>query len=418
MRLTANHEAIAHLTKGLEIVEGMGAGPEKDQYELDMLLVMGPAMVSVKGYSASEVEPTLRRALALCQQLGDVKKEFSVLQGLALFVFISGKHKDGETLARQMVELAKSREDPGPDLSAARQLAYCLTFQGDIDGSMTQFRHVIDTYDIQVHNKFTFQHTGSDAGVGSNSLMGIALVAYGYPDQARECFDKGFKLARDLDHKLSEAVAVWAAGFTQMMIGDQHTTREHAQALSEISKELGFVQYIVWADVQLSWVSFQEGGGSKAIEALKEAIQICRKIGSHAICTYWNVLMADALRRNDHPEESLALVEDVLNELEQTGERMWQSEANRIKGLSLLESGSSNFDEAEICFLKALEVARSQNARGWELKAATSLAELWISQDKPDQARELLKPVYDWFTEGFDTRDLTCAKKVLEQIQS
>jgi predicted ATPase len=200
--------------------------------------------------------------------------------------------------------------------------------------------------------------------------------------------------------------------------GEPETARDLAASGVEIATENALPQYIYWTTIALHSATSDLGDGDAAdkITGIRETIGALRAIGSNLLNPFWLVLLARAYAHNGQAEESLAALAEAFEEIERTEERWWEAELHRFKGQLLLESNDANTSEAEACFLKAIDIAQSQNAKSWELRAATSLARLWRDQGKPGDARDLLKPVHDWFTEGFETADLKDAKAELDEL--
>jgi len=200
------------------------------------------------------------------------------------------------------------------------------------------------------------------------------------------------------------------------LTGEFNLAHEHSRETLKIAEERGFVQYVAWGGIVHNSSLFAQDGSEAAIDGMREAIQLNRKIGSNLFIPYWNILLVRALAKKDQVNEGLHLIEETIAEINISKERIWEAELYRVKGQLLLKNDEGNAPEAENCFRKSIDIAQSQSAKGWELRAATGLARLWQSQEKTDEARDLLKPVYDWFTEGFDTDDLRKAKTVLVEL--
>lgn len=416
MLTSANQEAIAHLTKGLEILDTMSENPERDQQELSLLMAIGPALIATKGYAASEVEPAYFRALEICRKLGEAEKEFSVVLGLSLYFFVKAELPKSKELSHQLVELAKGREDPGPDLSADRALGYAMGFMGDLEESRELMDRVAASYDYDKHGTYAFRHGGSDFGVGALGSSAWIYFALGYPDQAKDRGKRSVALAQKLNHPISEAAALFFLSVYYTLTGEFNLAHEHSRETLKIAEERGFVQYVAWGGIVHNSSLFAQDGSEAAIDGMREAIQLNRKIGSNLFIPYWNILLVRALAKKDQVNEGLHLIEETIAEINISKERIWEAELYRVKGQLLLKNDEGNAPEAENCFRKSIDIAQSQSAKGWELRAATGLARLWQSQEKTDEARDLLKPVYDWFTEGFDTDDLRKAKTVLVEL--
>ena len=416
LRICANQEAIAHLDKGLELVSAMPKGAERDQHELNLLMIKGPALIAIKGYAAPDVEPAYRRALELCAALGEKEKQFSVLLGLSLFHFVRADLGVSRTISEQLVELAEAQQEPGCNLAAQRALGYALTMLADLEMARTCFDHVSSAYDVARHGSFAFRRGGSDFGVGALSFAVWTHCALGYPDQARVSGAQGLALARELGHPISEAVAHWCEGAMHYWRGDLAAALDSAAALAALSEEKGFTQYIAWATVLRGAVRFEQGVGVEAIAELRDGIDACHAIGSGLLVPYWLALLARAYGRSGQVEEGLAAVADALEQVERTEERYAEAELYRVRGELLLAGDAVNRSEAEACFHRAIEIAQFQKAKGWELRAATSLARLLSQQDKQAEARDLLSGTHGWFTEGFDTADFVAAKQLLDEL--
>jgi predicted ATPase len=413
---SANPEAIAHLTKGLEVVRAMPDGPERGRRELDLLTALGPALIATKGYAAPEVESTYRRAVALCQELGDTPQQFSALHGLWYFHYLRAELDAARSLAEQLVDLAKGRQDSGLDLAAHRSLGYTLNYRGELEASRSCLERVITFYDPAVHGGYAFRHGGADPGSGAMSIGAWTYWALGYPDQAVGQYEDGLALAQKLAHPLSEVWALTSAAVVHQLRGEPEATLKHAEAAAAIAAERGFALYVAWTGVLRNWALGEREASPEAIAVMRQGLDASRATGADLVAPYWLALLASVHGRLDRAEEGLVATAEALTEVARTGERFWEAELHRLKGQLLLASDAANEPKAEACFHRAIEIARSQKAKSWELRAATSLARLWRDQGKPEHAHELLALIYGWFTEGFDTADLKDAKELLDEL--
>jgi len=416
LRTCANIEAIAHLNKGLEIVAAMPAGPEQDRHELGLLMTLGPALIATKGYAAPDVEPAYRRALVLCETLEDAERQFSVLLGLSLFHYGRADLLVSRGLAEQLVELAKTHPEPGCDLAAERALGYAQAMLGNIEAARSCMDHVTESYDIAVHGGFAVRRGGSDFGVGASATGSWLLFALGHPDRAKRRCAKGVALAAALDHPISAAFAHWCSGAIHLMRGEPAAALEHARATTGIADERGFPQYAAWGSALLGAVRFAQGGGAEAIAEIRKGLDDCAAIGSKLFAPYLLSFLAQAYGQNDQVEEGLVAIAKAFEQVASCEERFAEAELHRIRGDLLLRADVPRVSEAEVCYRKAIDVARSQQAKGWELRAAKGLARLWRDQGNPRQARDVLAPVYGWFDEGFDTVDFREAKTLLDEL--
>jgi predicted ATPase len=381
-----------------------------------MLIMSATALVAARGYSAPEVEPTYRRALALCRKLGEVEKEFSVLLGQSMFHFLRADIVLALELARQAAELAETSGENEFDLAAHRQLGLVSCFHGDFEFSAACFDAVVEVYDIDIHGRFAFLRGGSDFGVAALATSGYALVPMGYPDQAKLRCAEAVALAQKIDHPLSEAYAHWISGYVHRECGDLKRALQHGEAMFAIAVAKGFPQYVAWATALLGIVKLDEGTITQAVMEIQKGIAANLANDARLFLAYFKVNLADAYGHNDQAAGGLTLIAEALDHVAQTEERIHESELYRVKGKLLRTGDAPDLSEAEICLREAIKVAQSQKAKLCELRAASDLARLWHDQGKQDEPRALLTPLYEWFTEGFGTADLMNAKAMLKDL--
>lgn len=338
----------------------MPPGPGRAQLELNLLMPMSPALIATKGYASADVEPTLCRALELSREIGDTEKEFSVLQGLSLFHLLASNLQVTRRVSEQLVDLAKNMPEPGADLAALCSLGYVLIFLGESDLARTYLDQVTAKYDRAIHDEYALRLGGSNYCVGSYSVSAWLYYGIGYPDQALDKAMQGMALAKELDYPISVAVGHWCLGMAHVFRGEPKAVLENANTLS-------------------GWARFETGDRSGGIAEIRQGIEGCHAIGSFSVTPYWQRLLAGCLSRDGQIEASLEIVAEALATIERTDEVLWAPDLLRFRGQLLLESDGANGSEAEACFLQAIDVARSHKAKSWELRAATSLVELWHS---------------------------------------
>ena len=414
--MSANSEAIAHLNHGLDVLRTMQDSAERSRRELVLLTTMGPALIATKGYASPDVEPTYRRALELSLELGAAPQQFSALHGLWFCLYIRAELKDACGVAEQLVVVAENEQDSGLNVAANRSLGYTLLFRGDLKPSQLHLERVITVYDPAVHGDYAFRHGGADPGVAALTHSAITVWALGFPGRAVRQSEEGLALARRLAHPFSEAVALLFAAILYQFRGDVQATLESAEAATSIAKEMGFELYVGWSAVIKGWALFEQGGGSEAVAEMRNGIDVARETGAALLTTYWLALLAGAYGRNNQPEEGLVAITEAITQMDRTGERFWEAELSRLKGALLLEGDPANEPEAEACFRKAIEIARSQGTKSWELRAVTDLARLLSRQRNQTEALNIMSETYGWFSEGIDTADLIKAKVLLDEL--
>ena len=279
-RMSANPEAIAHLTKGLEVLGAMPDGPERMRRELDLLTAMGPALIAIKGYAAREVESTYRRALELCRELGDAPQQFSALHGLWFFHYLRAELNDARGLAEQLVELAGEEQDSDLNVAAHRSLGYTLLNLGKLEAARSRLGRVITLYDPAVHGDYAFRHGGADPGVASLCQGAWAIWALGRPDQSIAQNADGLALSRKLGHPFSETWALTSAAVVHQLSGEPQACQVHAEAALAIANEKGLALYVAWACVLRCWALVEQGGGAEAIAEMRKGIDASRATGA------------------------------------------------------------------------------------------------------------------------------------------
>jgi len=243
-----------------------------------------------------------------------------------------------------------------------------------------------------------------------------ALWSLGYPDQGLARSQEAVTLAQQSAHPFSLDFALcWAAVFHQFR-REGRVAQERAEAAMNLAMEQGFPLWVAYSSILRAWALVHQGQAKEGIEQLHQGMMAWRATGAEIFRPYCLALLAEAYGTLGEPEAGLTVLAEALTLVDIAGERWYEAELYRLKGSLLLQQSSDNAPESESCFHQAISIAQNQSAKSWELRAATSLARLWRSQGKRDEARELLEPVYSWFTEGFDTADLIDAKALLDEL--
>jgi predicted ATPase len=301
---------------------------------------------------------------------------------------------------------------------AHRLMGHVSFWRGDFCGSRHNDEEAIRLYEPWQYGEREYYCSFVHGQVPALSTLSAALCILGYPEQALPRCREAVALARELSHPFSEASALNTAGFIYLQLSEWKSCRETAEAMIALANEHGFVDYMgsgtfYQADalMGLGELDLHEG-----IAVMRAVIDAARAMGFVAASQLLLSRMVERYGEAGQVEEGLALVAEALEVMGNTGVRVFEAEISRLKGELILARPSSDHEEAEACFRKALDVARSQSAKFWELRAAMSLARLWQDQGRKDEARELLAPVYGWFTEGFNTQDLKEAKALLDEL--
>jgi predicted ATPase len=258
---------------------------------------------------------------------------------------------------------------------------------------------------------------GEDAGVACHSFAARTLWFLGYPDQGLAQSQQAVTLAQQRAHPLSLNYALRTAALFHQFRREVRVAQERAEASIRLATEQGFPYWRAYSSILRGWsLAHLQGRAQEGIEQMHHGLRAHRATGAEANRSYFLALLAEAHGTLGEPEAGLAVLAEALVHVEHTGERYYEAEIHRLKGELLLQQSSDHQAEAESCFLHALDIARNQQAKSFELRTATSLARLWQQQGKRQEAHDLLAPVYHWFTEGFDTADLKDAKALLDEL--
>jgi TOMM system kinase/cyclase fusion protein len=411
---SANLEAISHLTKGLDLLETLPETPERAQQELDFQTTLGPVFHAVRGQGAPEVERTYARARELCGQVGETPHLFPVLWGLWYFYLARTEYRTARELGEQLLNLAQRLPDPAL-LLAHRAQGQTLCFLGEEAAGRAHLEQAIALYDLQQHRTLAF-HYAQDPAVVAGSWAALASWLLGYPDQALQRSDEAISLARELAHPYSLIYSLmWAATIRQFR-RERQAASELTETIMTLSCEQGFVLWMAWGTILRGWELSEQGQGTEGIIRIREGIAAWRATGAELFHPHFLTILARAYAEAGRATEGLTTVAEALAIVKHSGERLYEAELYRLQGELLLHQPAGSSKEAESRFREALDVARRQQAKSLELRAAMSLSRLWQQQGKLDEARDLLAPVYNWFTEGFETADLQKAKALLEEL--
>jgi predicted ATPase len=257
---------------------------------------------------------------------------------------------------------------------------------------------------------------GLDRGIAAHGYAAWCHVCLGHPEQALALSEEAVALAKRVDHPLSLADALFFAESIHFERGELDRARERARELADLAEQLGFPLYLGVASFHRGFAWVESGEGEEGIAQMQQALVDLAGIGTGLGAPQLLCMLAECLRKVGRRDEALRTLGLGLAQAEQQGERWYDAELHRLRGDILLDMDGNAVEEAQALFGQSLEIARRQEAKTFELRTTTSLARLWQRQGKRDAARDLLAPIYGWFTEGLDTRDLVDAKTLLEEL--
>ncbi len=420
LQRSAYVEAIGHLSKGLEVLTTLPDTSKRSQQELVLQTMLGPALMNIKGQAAPEVEQTYARARELCRQIGDAPQLFPVLWGLWYFYVVRAELQTARELLPQLLSLAQRGQDSALLLAAHRSLGQNLTFLGELLPARTHLEQGMALYDPLQHRALALRY-GQDLKVVCQSWAALVLWLLGYPDQALQTGHAAIALAQELAHSYSLIYALNWVTMLHLCRRERQAAQERAEGVLAIGREYGIAMFTasgtLWQGWGLATQAHLSGkAGEEGMAQMRQGLAAWRATGAGVFQPYYLALLAEAYGAGGQVEKGLNVLAEALTMVEKTAERYWEAQLHRLTGELVLRQAAPNQRQAETCFIQALAVARRQQAKSLEVRAATSLALLWQQQGKRAEARELLVPIYGWFTQGFDTADLQEAKALLEEL--
>jgi predicted ATPase len=412
---SANLEAISHCTTGIELLKTLPETPEHTQQALTLHIALGAALQVTKGHAAPEVEHTYTQAYALCQQMGETPELAPVLLGLWRFYAVRPQLHTARELGETLLRLAQHADDPALAVIAHYTLGATWFYLGVLPAARQLLEEGITRYTPDQHRALGFR-IGQDPGVACRVHAAGALWLMGYPEQALARVHDALALAHELSHPFSLAFVRYWVAFVFQVCRNVSAVQEQAEAAVALSTERGFPLWAAAGTSLRGWALAIQDQGTEGIAQVRQGIAAWRTSGGALWVPYYCTVLAEAYDHLGHTADGLQALAEAHTLVEQQEERWWEAEVSRLRGVLLLKHPVIQQEEAEACFQQALAVARRQQARSLELRAAMSLGRLWQRQGKRGEARELLAPIYGWFTEGFDTADLQEARALLDEL--
>ncbi len=416
MQLSAFQEAIAHLSRGLTILEVLPKSTQRARQELDLQLAYSIALQGALGAAAPGLENTLMKARELCQRVGNTSQMVQVLGGLAVLYYVRAEYRLAGDLAEEALNLARVAEDSVLISLCHWYQGFILFCLGEHSTAREHLRYVIDFYKPEQHHHPFISLRGSDAGLSALAYDACCLWCLGYPDQALKRSQEAISLAQALGHPFSLADVLSYAGCTfNSMRRNSSELIKYAKELMELSRDRNLGGWYATGVRHMGEALVLQGGIQEGMAIIHEGLEGMRSEGVLLNCSETFGYLAEAQAKAGNLEKGLATVDEAFTFIERTEERYWEAELYRMKGELLLKTGEET--EAETNFYNAIAIARKQSAKSLELRAVISLYRLWQLQGKKAQAKKVLAEIYTWFTEGFDTLDLVEAKILLEDLE-
>ena len=415
-------EAVEQLRRALDQIEPLSADSVLRRERLKLQVAIIAPLIHVKGYASEETKAAVERAHRLIEEaedLGDPPEDplllFSVLYASVIAHQIAFDGKALRESAMQFLALAESRKATVAIMVGHRLTANSLLLTGSAVKGRAHFDQAIARYNPLEHRGFVTRF-GQDSRVSGLAYRSIALWMLGYPEAALTDADNAISDAREIGQAATLMFALQVTFVTLFLCGKYTAANKQLEELVALATEKDTLYWKAEGMLDKGCLLAATGKPSEAIDVITSWIAPFRSTGATWFIPTYLIFLAAAHAELGHFSEAQSSIGDAFTAIEGTKERWFEAEVNRIAGEIALKPHEPDAPKAEAYFNHALSVSRQQQAKSWELRAAMSMARLWRHQGKPQQARELLAPVYGWFTEGFDTLDLKEAKALLDEL--
>jgi predicted ATPase len=407
-------EGAAQLTRGLEVLQALPDSAERRRQEIGLQVALGNALTATKGWAAPEVGSAYARARELCRQGADATQVSRVLWGLYAYNLHCGNARIADEAAEEMLRLAERRQDPAAQVAGHRALGGSLMWRGQLIPALAHLERALALYH-QADRRALALLGVSDARMLCLGFTACLLSWQGCPDQALVRSKESLAAAHESRQAYTLSHGLFLNCWFHQIRGEPRTVRERSAALVTLTAEHGFRGWLAEARFYHGWALAADGEIARGIPLMQDGLAAIRAAGMQMEVPMYLCLLAGICTKAGQPAQALELLTEALDH---TSEPRWfEAELHRLRGEALLALSSERAAEAETCWRRAIAIAREQNARFWELRAARDLARFWAEQGRRAEAQGLLAPVYSWFIEGFDTVDLKDAKALLNELQ-
>ena len=406
-------EAIAHFEQGLGLLHSLPESPVRNGREIDLQLALGLCLFTAKGAVAAK--PPYERAHELAETSGEPQQRFEALYGVWQSTMVSGGLAAASPLSERLLRLAEREGDDELRLQAHHSGWATLAYVGEPAKAREHADAGRRLYDPEKHASHRFVYGGHDPGACAGWIGAQAEWLLGYPEKALASITESLALSERIAHPFTSSVALTISSVVYL------NRREPERALRQLeTAELLAAEQrlsLIFETGMLRGAALAEQGAvDEAIARIREGVTKWTRLGRTLLLPYGLAFLAQGLVRHGDQAAALAALREGLALADVTGEHYWDAELHRLTGMVLL--AENKLDEGGASLQHAIHIAQAQQAKSLELRATASLARLWRDQGKVQQARELLAPVYGWFTEGFDTLDLKEAKALLDELHA
>ena len=411
---SATAEAVAQLTLGQELLETLPEGEGRHHVELDLQITLGAALSAAKGYAAPETTRAYARARELCGKLGEERRLVPALLGLWGSYNARDELDAARDAAAQLLKLAEQKGDRGASILGHRSLGATLFGLGEFAAAREHLQQMLTL--VSPEAELSFARLPYDPGISGRAWLALTLSVLGYPEQSFAQANQALADAEHLKHHNTTSIVLSLRCSLAQFQRDHRDLAKHAEALRALAVEQNFAYWAGLGTYFQGWAQAVAGDVAGGIAEMRRGLAACQTTGAQAYVPYNLALLADMYRSAGDTLQARKLLDDALHRLAQTDARYCEAELLCIDGELKLAMSPADHDDAEATFHRAIELARKQQAKAVELRAALCLARAWTAQGKRREARNLLAPIHGWFTEGSATAYLTEAKRLIDRL--
>jgi predicted ATPase len=413
---SADAEALSNFNRTLQLLETLPKRQELHALELELLIERGAPLLRLKGYASDEIEHNYLKARNLAQENPSSEQYFLSMWGLWVFHLVRGPLAKACTLAESLLSWASRQQDPDLLIRAHESVGSTYSFLGRFSEAKTHLCEAKALYDPQRHRSQVLPYT-QDPGITARIILARTLWIVGEVDEVETLVAEAIAMARELEHPFTLAFSLATASWIYSTLRDTNRTLSLTEEAIMLSTKYSFEVPLAWAMSFQGW-ALAEQGKENGLERLLEGLSAAQKAKASLSHTYTLALLAEIHLKNQRVAEGLTAIQEAQELATTQGELCWQAELFRLKGELLLAQSDQSINEAEQSFSQALTIARAQQAKMLELRAATSMAKLLRKQSKPDTARSILNAVRSRFSGQGNNPDLIEARKILEQLNA
>ena len=409
-------EAMAQLDRGIALVHQLDDGSERQQRELALLVSLGQASIASRGYGNVKTVEIFDRARRLVQGLGETPLRFPAYYGVWAAHHVRAEMPEALARASEFFEIASRQNDDSHSMMARRLLGTSQAMMGKFLEARENFEKSWALYDPERHSALAVRF-GHEPGVGILCYGAINLWCLGFADQASRMSETALDVAARVQHTNTLAYAHLHVALLLSLMRRSEKSAEILDFLFEFTAEHGLMMWEGMALCVQAASMLAAGDPGEALTTVERGEKIIDATDTGLFTPYNLAVKSGVLAALDRTKEADCAIAEAKRRIEAGGEIWLRSEVRRVEGEIQMRRPGHDPQRVEDAFLDALAIARAQQAKSWELRAAISLAQLWAGQGERQKARDLLAPVYAWFTEGFDTPDLKDARALLDDLK-